>query len=80
MQEISPSRFAGIIETNDALIAGVRGIARRVSFFVGNGLTVKAMKLAMPVSPFRACVVGAHAPYNHGLLLAGASNCASVRC
>ena len=34
MQEISPSRYAGIIETSDAFIAGVRGIARRLSFFV----------------------------------------------
>jgi molybdopterin converting factor small subunit len=28
MQEISPNRFAGIIETNDALIIGVRGFVR----------------------------------------------------
>jgi molybdopterin converting factor small subunit len=28
MQEISPNRFAGIIETNDALINGVRGFVR----------------------------------------------------
>jgi hypothetical protein len=31
------------------------------------------MKLAMPVSLTRACVVGALAPYNHGLPLAGAT-------
>jgi hypothetical protein len=34
MQEISQNCFAGIIEANDALINGVRGIARRLSFFV----------------------------------------------
>jgi len=28
MQEISPSRYAGIIETNDALITAVRGFVR----------------------------------------------------
>ena len=39
MQEISSNRFAGIIKTNDALIAGVRGIVRRVSFFVSSGLS-----------------------------------------
>jgi molybdopterin converting factor small subunit len=38
MQEISSSRFAGVIETNGALIAAVRGIARRMSFFVSSGL------------------------------------------
>jgi hypothetical protein len=39
MQDISSIFFSGIIETSDALIAGVRGIARRVSFFAGNGLS-----------------------------------------
>lgn len=39
MQEISPKHFAGIIETNDALITGVHGIARRMSFFVGSSLS-----------------------------------------
>jgi hypothetical protein len=39
MQEISPNRFAGIVETNGALITGVRGIARRMSFFVSSGLS-----------------------------------------
>lgn len=34
MQDISPNRFAGIIEADDALMAGARGIARRWSFFV----------------------------------------------
>jgi len=38
MQEISSNRFAGIIETDGALISGLRGIARRWSFFVSNGL------------------------------------------
>ena len=38
MQEISSSRFAGVIEANGALIAAVRGIARRMSFFVSSGL------------------------------------------
>lgn len=51
MQDISSIFFSGIIETSDVVIAGVRSIPRRVSFFVGNGLTAKATKLAMPVSP-----------------------------
>lgn len=34
MQEISSGRYTGIIETDGALINGVRGIARRMSFFV----------------------------------------------
>jgi len=51
MQEISSSRYAGIIETNDALINAVRGIAQRLSFYIGSGLTAKATKLAMTVSP-----------------------------
>jgi hypothetical protein len=38
MQDISSIFFTGIIETSDVLIAGVRSIPRRVSFFVGNGL------------------------------------------
>jgi hypothetical protein len=51
MQEFSSGRYPGFVETNDALITGVRGIARRLSFFVSSGLTAKATKLAMPVSP-----------------------------
>jgi hypothetical protein len=38
MQEISPSRYAGIIETNDVFITAARGIARRLSLFVSSGL------------------------------------------
>ena len=34
MQEFSSGRYPGFVETNDALITGVRGIARRLSFFV----------------------------------------------
>jgi hypothetical protein len=34
MQEFSSGRYPGFVETNDALITGVRGIARRMSFFV----------------------------------------------
>jgi len=34
MQEFSSGHYAGYVETNDALITGVRGIARRLSFFV----------------------------------------------
>lgn len=49
MQDISSIFFSGIIETSDVLIAGVRSIPRRMSFFVGNGLTAKARKFAMPV-------------------------------
>jgi len=51
MQEFSSGRYPGFVEINDALITGVRGIARRLSFFVSSGLTAKATKLAMPVSP-----------------------------
>jgi molybdopterin converting factor small subunit len=39
MQHISSIFFSGVIETSDVLIAGVRSIPRRVSFFVGNGLS-----------------------------------------
>ena len=38
MQEFSSGRYPGFVETNDALITGVRGVARRLSFFVGNGI------------------------------------------
>lgn len=38
MQDISSIFFTCIIETSDVLIAGVRSIPGRVSFFVGNGL------------------------------------------
>ena len=51
MHEISRNRFVGIIETNDALVTGVRRFARRLSFIVSSGLTAKATKLAMPVFP-----------------------------
>lgn len=36
MQEISPSRYVSISETDGALIAAVRGIARSMSFFVSS--------------------------------------------
>ncbi len=39
MQEFSSGRYPGFVETNDALITGVRGVARRLSFFVGNGIS-----------------------------------------
>jgi len=51
MREFSSGRYPGFVETNDALITGVRSIARRLSFFVGSELTAKATKLAMSVSP-----------------------------
>ena len=38
MQEFSSGRYPGFVETNDALITGVRGMAQRLSFFVGSGL------------------------------------------
>ena len=38
MQEFSSGRYPVLIETPDPLISGVRGIARRLSFFVGSGL------------------------------------------
>jgi hypothetical protein len=38
MQEISSIFFSGLIESSDVLITGMRGFARRLSFFVGNGL------------------------------------------
>lgn len=39
MQDISSIFFFGIVETSDVLIAGVRSISRRMSFFVGSGLS-----------------------------------------
>jgi hypothetical protein len=39
MQDISSIFFSGIIETSDVLVSGVRGVARRTRFFVGNGLS-----------------------------------------
>ena len=48
MQEFSSGRYPSFVDSNDALITGV---AQRLSFFVGSGLTAKATKLAMPVSP-----------------------------
>ena len=38
MQEFSSGRYPGFVETNDALINGVRGIARRLSFNIRSGL------------------------------------------
>jgi molybdopterin converting factor small subunit len=38
MQEIGSIFFSGIIESSDVLITGMRGFARRLSFYVGNGL------------------------------------------
>ena len=38
MQHISSMLFCGAIETSEALIAGVRGNVRRLSYFVGGGL------------------------------------------
>lgn len=58
MQEISPNRFAGIIETNDALISGVRGVVRRMSFFVGGGLgnLLRRMSKTLFLSPTASLV------------------------
>jgi len=39
MQDVSSVFFSGIVETSDVLIAGARSVARRVSFFVGSGLS-----------------------------------------
>lgn len=39
MQDFSSIFFSGIIETSDVLIAGVRGYAKRISYFVGSGLS-----------------------------------------
>jgi hypothetical protein len=38
MQEIGSIFFSGLIESSDVLITGMRGFARRLSFYVGNGL------------------------------------------
>ena len=38
MQDIGSIFFSGIVETSDVLIAGVRSIPRRVSFYVSNGV------------------------------------------
>lgn len=50
MQDISSIFFSGIVETSDVLIAGVRGVVRRASFFASNGLADMAKKLALPAS------------------------------
>jgi len=39
MQEFSSRRYPGFVETNDALVTGVRGIARHLSFFVSSVLS-----------------------------------------
>lgn len=39
MQEISSGSYAGIIETDGALISGVRAFARSLNFFISNGLS-----------------------------------------
>ena len=39
MQEFSSNRYSGIIETNVALISDAGSIARRLSFYIGNGLS-----------------------------------------
>jgi len=54
MHDISSILFSGVIESRDVLITGVRGTARRWSFFAGNGLTGMGKKIAMPVSPSSA--------------------------
>ncbi|HUV99475.1 MAG TPA: hypothetical protein VMV88_04890 [Gallionella sp.] len=38
MQEFSTGRYPNFVETNDALIDGVRGVARRLSFNIRSGL------------------------------------------
>ena len=38
MQEIGSIFFSGIIESSDVLITGMRGVARRLSFYVTSGL------------------------------------------
>jgi hypothetical protein len=38
MQEISSIFFSGLIESGDVLVAGMRGVASRLSFFVSSGL------------------------------------------
>jgi molybdopterin converting factor small subunit len=39
MQEFSSGRYPGFVETHDVFITGVRGMAQRLSFFVGNGIS-----------------------------------------
>lgn len=46
MQEFSTGRYAGFVETNDALINGVRGIAHRVGSIVGSGLNNLAGRIS----------------------------------
>jgi len=58
MQEISSSRYAGIIETDGALITGVRDIARRWSFYISSGLSdlLDRMKKTLFLSPTASLV------------------------
>ena len=39
MQEFSSGRYPGFVETNDVVVSGVGGIARRLSFYIGSGLS-----------------------------------------
>lgn len=39
MQEFSTGRYPNFVESNDALINGVRGIARRLSFHAGGAIS-----------------------------------------
>jgi hypothetical protein len=53
MQEFSSGRYPGFVETNDALITGVRGFARRLSFF-SRMLSVLRFEVHTPFDKFKA--------------------------
>ncbi len=58
MREISSNRFAGIIEAHDVLLAAVRVIVRRLSFFAGSsvGNLLGRMNKSFFVSPTTSLV------------------------
>jgi hypothetical protein len=73
MQEFSSGRYSSFVETNDALITGVRGIARRLSSFVRTPFDMLMEQLAIPLSNQRTVakwlVIKANGPLNFTGLL-----------
>lgn len=54
MQEISSSCCADIIETDGAFITGVRGLARRWSFYISSGLSALRGRINRPLCLFHS--------------------------
>lgn len=58
MQEISSSRRSDIIETDDAFITGVRGLARRWSFYISSGPGNLLGRMSNPLCLFHSASPG----------------------